>query len=197
MATRSDSRSAEAGASPVPQSSEDAGPGQLHGAIGEESSRAESRKHSQEGADITPTGSPLWLTRTLGPLNTGSVASKIFSASSITALLAGAAYECRLGYEQGIAARRGVSVDFVQLRADPAATPVQIVALLLVVSALAFFAAMLVAAFTSWPVPAAVGALNLLRIPWDLVRHTHTQSAWYDLLASAGLFVLAIAVAAI
>jgi hypothetical protein len=143
---------------------------------------------------MTQAASPSWLARTVGSVTADSIAAKIVSASSITALLTAAAYEWRIGWAQGIAGRRGVSVEYIQLSSDPAATPVQIVALLLFVSLLALLAAMLLPAFTAWPVPAGLGIWFLIRVPWDVLRHPHTQFVWYDLVIAAAFFLLAVAV---
>jgi hypothetical protein len=146
---------------------------------------------------LMPPRKPGWLSRTLGSVSADSIAAKLVSASSVTALLAGVAYQWRVGWKEGIAARRGIPADYIQLSSDPAATPVLIVALLLVVSVLACVAAMMVPAFTAWPIPAAVGGWYVLRLPWDLIRHSPRQLFWIDLITAAGLFLLAATVAVV
>ncbi len=138
-----------------------------------------------------------WQPRWLGSLTGGSLASKVVSASSITALLGGAAYQYRIGYDEGVANRLGIAVDFVPSSSDPAATPVEIVLLLLAVSGVLTFLMMTLPALTVWQVPAILSGLYLVVGVWHFLRQLHGQHSWYDLVIAGALLGFAVLVAVV
>jgi hypothetical protein len=131
----------------------------------------------------------------LGSLTGGSLASKVVSASSITALLGGMAYQYQIGYDQGIANRLGIAVDFVPSSSDPAATPFEIVLLLLAISGVLMFLMMTLPALMIWQLPAMLGGLYLMLGIWHLLRQLHGQHNWHDLAIAGALLGFAVLVA--
>lgn len=122
------------------------------------------------------------------------LASKALTVSTMTALLGGAAYEWRIGYEEGIASRRGISVDFVSLPSDAGAATYVIVLLVLLLSFIAVLLATLVPAFTSWHLFGAMGLFELVRAGLAFANRSHSADRWYHLLAAGVLLAFAVTV---